>query len=195
MIKLYINLDKRPDRKKELECELARMGLSGERFSAIEHARGAIGCCMSHLAALKLAKERGYSNILIFEDDFQFIVDKSTLERNLNAFFSFNIPYDVLMLSYNCYGKLPYNAVVSKATDVQTASGYIVHERFYDSLIRVWEEGLLKLIETGNSDIYILDQTWKSLQPVSNWYIMEPRIGIQRESYSDLQGKVVSYGC
>ena len=190
---VYINLDKRSDRKKEMEGELAKMGLSGERFSAIEHTRGAFGCSMSHLAVLKDAKANKYKNILVLEDDFQFIVDRPTFEKELQSFFDLNIPYDVLMLSYNCYEKKPYNTIVSRAINVQTASGYIVHERFYDTLIHVWEEGLQKLIETGNEPTYSLDQCWKSLQPSSQWFLMNTRIGVQRESYSDIEKRRVNY--
>ena len=181
----YINLDKRPDRKKEIEEELTKMGLSGERFAAIEHTVGIAGCGMSHLAVLKDAKAKGYKNILVLEDDFQFIVDRTTFEKELEGFFALNIPYDVLMLSYNCRNINPYNAIVSRATNAQTTSGYIVHERFYDTLIRIWEEGLQKFIP--------LDICWKSLQPSSQWFLMNTRIGIQRESYSDIEQKIVNY--
>lgn len=190
---VYINLDKRPDRKKEMEGELAKMGLSGERFAAIEHRNGAIGCSMSHLAVLKQAKANKHKNILVLEDDFQFVVDRATFEKELHSFFDLNIPYDVLMVSYNCYEKKPYNAIVSRVNDAQTTSGYLVHERFYDSLLRVWEEGLQKFIETGNGPKYALDQYWKSLQPSSQWFLMNTRIGIQRDSYSDIEQRRVNY--
>ena len=190
---VYINLDKRPDRKKEIEHELAIMGLSGERFSAIEHKRGMIGCGMSHLAVLKQAKAKGYNNILVLEDDFHFIVDKSVFEKELDSFFDLNIPYDVLMLSYNHLKHEQYNTVMSRAINVQTASGYIVHSRFYDSLIRVWEAGLQNLIETGNEPKYSVDQCWKTLQPSSQWFLLNTRIGVQRESYSDIEHRVVDY--
>jgi len=190
---VYINLNKRPDRKKEMEEELTKMGLSGERFAAIEHKQGIIGCGMSHLAILKDAKAKGYKNILVLEDDFQFVVDGATFGKELESFFDLNIPYDVLMVSYNCSMKQPYNTIVSRVTNAQTTSGYIVHERFYDTLIHVWEEGLQKLIETGNEPKYALDIYWKSLQPSSQWFLMNTRIGVQRESYSDIEKRRVNY--
>ena len=68
----YINLDKRMDRKTEFETSMARVGWKSERFSGIycPPPRGIVGCTKSHLAVLKLAKERKYKNVLIFEDDF-----------------------------------------------------------------------------------------------------------------------------
>jgi hypothetical protein len=75
---------------------------------------------------------------------------------------------------------------------VLTASGYIVHERFYDTLLRIWEEGLQKYIETGYFG-YKLDVYWKSLLPSSQWFLMNTRIGVQRESYSDIEKLRVNY--
>ena len=65
----YINLEKRTDRKEQIEKELDQFGLPYERINAIEHTEGCIGCSCSHLFALKKAKEKGYKNVLIMEDD------------------------------------------------------------------------------------------------------------------------------
>jgi len=39
----YINLDRRMDRQMETEAELARMGMTAERFPAIERSPGGLG--------------------------------------------------------------------------------------------------------------------------------------------------------
>jgi hypothetical protein len=41
--------------------------------------------------------------------------------------------------------------------------------------------------------MYAIDQYWKLLQPANNWYLMNPKIGKQRESYSDIQKTIVNY--
>jgi ribosomal-protein-serine acetyltransferase len=72
---IYINLSKRTDRREEIENELNNFNLYYERFEAIPTPEcGIYGCGLSHLSVLKLAKERNYKNILILEDDFQFLV-------------------------------------------------------------------------------------------------------------------------
>jgi glycosyl transferase family 25 len=191
---VYINLDYRTDRRSEIEGELATMGLSGERFSAILEKPGWIGCSRSHLKVLELAKQSGWKNVLILEDDFHFIVDKATFEQELTDFFKLEIPYDVLMLSYNLQEKKPFNDTVCRATNVQTASGYLIHERFYDTLIANWKQALPLLIQTGQHWNYSCDQCWKILQPTSEWFCLNRRIGIQRKGYSDLAERVVDYG-
>lgn len=79
-----INLPARADRRREMDQQLRRIGLSlqsprVELFAALrpEHkgafdSVGAHGCFLSHLEVLRLAHARAYSNILIFEDDVNF---------------------------------------------------------------------------------------------------------------------------
>ena len=99
---IYINLDKRPDRRSEIEGELSRMGLVGERFPAIETKPGYIGCSQSHRNILLRAIAENWENVLILEDDFQFVIDKKTFEERMVNFFTSKIPYDVLMISRGC---------------------------------------------------------------------------------------------
>ena len=184
---IYINLEKRSDRKKEIEEELNNFNLPFERFEAIETSGfGILGCGKSHLAVLKLAKERGYKNILILEDDFTFTVSKEKFENNLSHFFSENIDYDVCMISYylNNYVDSKYDFLY-KVLDGQTASGYIVNEKYYDKLIDLYEYAMPLLETTREHWNYANDQIWKKLQPNDNWYSFIEKIGKQRASYSD----------
>lgn len=189
----YINLDKRKDRKEEIENELNNVDLKYERFDAIPDNFGMVGCTKSHLEVIKIAKERKLNNVLIFEDDFQFLVSKDEFWEEINKFFSKNINYDVVMLSYNMFKSEDYDDDLLKVLDVQTASGYIVNEKIYDKLINVWEEAIPLLIETGKHWIYGNDQIWKKLQPQNNWFAFKKRIGKQRPSYSNLANSFVDY--
>jgi hypothetical protein len=189
---VYINLDKRKDRCAQIESELARMDLSGVRFSAIETDPGVLGCCESHLSVLKYARLKGWQQVCIFEDDFVFLVDKVTLHEKLAAFFG--RPFDVLMLSYNLLSSEPCDTLVGYARNVQTASGYVVHSRFYDTLIANLEYGLEKLRATGEHWNYTNDQVWKRLQRDAEWFYFHVRIGKQCAGYSNLAGDYLDYG-
>ena len=35
----------------------------------------------------------------------------------------------------------------------------------------------------------------KKLQPISNWYCLNPKIGKQIKSYSDIENAIVDYDC
>lgn len=191
---VYINLDHRADRRAEIEGELASMGLSGERFPAIQRRPGIVGCGLSHIAVLEKAKEAGWENVLILEDDFYFVVDNETFHREVGAFFALEIPYDVVMFSYGYDTEAPFNEVVDRAVGAQTASGYLVHRGFYDILLHNLREGSAQLITTGEHWHYANDQYWKRLQPISNWYCFKTRLGKQRPSYSDISERFVHYG-
>jgi len=192
---IYINLDKRPDRKEQIEKELNNFGLEYERFKAHDTPHfGQLGCAMSHLSVLKLAKERKYKNILILEDDFTFIVTKDEFENQLNMFFNSNINYDVCMISYNLLNHTDsgYNFLF-KSLDVQTASGYIVNSNYYDKLINLFEPNLKLLDDSKCPSSYALDVVWKQFQPSDNWFCFINRIGIQREGFSNNECKFVNY--
>jgi glycosyl transferase family 25 len=181
----YINLDKRKDRRVEIEKELTTIGLSGERFEALERSPGIVGCGYSHLSVLVEARNRGLPNVLIFEDDFEFLVNKKDFWSHINKFFEMRIPYDVLMFSYNIEKSTPFNDLIFKIDAATTASAYVVNSYFYDSIIELYENNLPLLITTGQHWKYANDQIWKTLQPSARWYGFNTRLGRQRGSYSD----------
>ena len=193
----YINLDKRTDRLQEIEQELQNFNLfdKSERFQAIHTPeQGILGCTQSHLAVLKLAKERKYPNVLILEDDFYFVVSKNEFEHELAQFFNENIPFDVCMISYNLKQSQPSEySFLQKVIEAQTASGYIVHQSFYDKIIDLYEEAIPLLQQTGEHWNYANDQVWKRLQPQSNWYALTTRCGRQRSGFSDNSGQYQAY--
>ena len=182
----YINLDRRTDRRTEIEAEFAKMDISGVRFSAIATRPGIIGCGLSHLTILKEAREKKLKNVLIFEDDFEFLVDKWAFWGQIKEFYEMNIEYDVLMLSYMLNKATKVNDLIQRVYDVQTTSGYIVNASMYDRLIDLYEENFPLLESTGKHWIYAIDQIWKKLQgDASNWYAFNTRIGKQRPSMCD----------
>jgi glycosyl transferase family 25 len=190
----YINLDHRTDRKEALEKELIELGLPFERFPAIKHEFGAVGCSMSHVAVLKLAKERKYPRVLILEDDFTFVVNKDNVERIISQVRNEGKPYDVCMISYNILQseELP-ETYWRKMTNGQTTSGYIIQEHYYDTLLKVIEPSIPLLEQTRQQGSYAIDVVMKQLQPSDKWYYISERIGVQRPSYSDIEYRDVNY--
>ena len=184
---IYINLEKRKDRKDHIENELNSFGLSNfERYQGIDNSFCNVGCNQSHLNVLKLARERKYKNILILEDDFIFLVKKEEFERQLTSFFNENIDYNVCMISYDLHDSRPTNYdFIAKVLDAQTASGYIVNSNYYDKLIDLYEWATPKLAEAGEHWLYANDMVWKRFQPGDNWYCFTPRLGKQMAGYSD----------
>ena len=189
---IYINLEHRLDRKQEIEGELNTFNIPYERFNAISvKNHGILGCNKSHLEVLRLAKHNNYKNILIFEDDFKFIVSKEEFEKNISLLFEHNVDFDICMLSYNLTksdnidSNIIYSSFLTKVINVHTTSGYIVNEKMYDRLINLYEYANPLLEQTREHWKYALDQIWNDLNPTSKWYSFTQRIGIQRPSFSD----------
>lgn len=195
----YINLAKRTDRREQIEEELKQFNLydKAERIEAIHTPQqGILGCTMSHLMTIKLAKERNYEQILILEDDFYFTVTPEEFENMLAQFFQFKIPYNVCMISYNLKQSKPTeHEFLQKVIEAQTASGYIIHNSLYDKMIDLYEEAIPLLQQTGEHWNYANDQIWKRLQPDANWFAFNPRCGKQRDGISDNSGIFESYNC
>lgn len=168
------------------------MTLEVERFPAIARTPGALGCAHSHRAAIQLARARGYPAVMIFEDDFEFLISRSEFDSILA-----NLPddYDVVMLSYDLQRHEPYNDRFGRVLEVQSASGYIVSSRFYDTLLSTWDRSVELYEQQPHCHwLYINDQSWKPLQPISRWYYSLVRVGKQRPSWSDLSQAFVDYG-
>jgi glycosyl transferase family 25 len=194
----YINLDKRTDRKEEIEGELNKMELSYERFPAIYNKIGIAGCGYSHLEVLKTARDRGYKNVLIFEDDFMFLIEKDEFEDYLKRFFeTVDNKFDVCFLSYNThqFRETPELPFMKRVSDCQTASGYIVNQHYYSKIIELYEHAIPLLEQTDHHWLYANDIVWKKLQVDDTWLCFEKRIGRQRDGYSDNTQRFEKYNC
>ena len=192
----YINLLERVDRKKHVEEQLTNIGLSAERFNAVKlpNGNGALGCSMSHLKCLQLAKERNLDHILIVEDDIIFLNPKLFINQ-LNKFLENNKEWDVLLIAGN--NVPPYRVVDDTCVQVswcQTTTGYLVRNQYYDTLIDNIKEGINKLMrEPKNHIIYAIDKYWISLQKKDIWLLLVPLTVSQREDYSNIEKKVTNY--
>lgn len=194
---IFINLEKRKDRLLEIQNELDKFNLEYERFNAIEYQSGTVGCGYSHLAVLKLAKERNYKNVCILEDDFTFIISKEDFEFELNRFFNNIHEYDVCMISCNlnekeCVENAPF---IDRILFGQTSSGYIVNNHYFDKLIELYEYNIPLLEQTQEHWNYANDIVWKQLQQQDKWYFINNRIGKQRPGYSDISNTYCDYNC
>jgi len=90
---------------------------------------------------------------------------------------------------------------LNKVHKAHTTSGYIVSREFAQSLFDVFLEStaLLEQSYQFGNELHIqhefnIDQHWCRLQPDAKWYVMNPKLGIQRESYSDIIEQNVKYG-
>jgi glycosyl transferase family 25 len=177
------------------ECEKMNIPPSHvERFTAIDRPEHlALGCTLSHLAVIKLAKEKGYQNVLIFEDDFTFEVNRDILNQRLAHFFNQSIPFKALMLTYHLYDTHPpsrHDDVLSTISYAANASAYLVNQSCYDELIEHLSYGADMLERTRQHWYYINDQIWRGSMEKGGWFIFNQRIGKKRDkcdSYPEIE--------
>lgn len=192
---LFINLDHRKDRLEHVEKEFEKMGIKGERFNAIKTASGAIGCTLSHIKCLEIAKERDYEQVFICEDDITF-TNPDLFKQNIEKFcMNEDIMWDVLIIGGN--NVPPYKQYYDYAARVfncQTTTGYIVKQDFYDTMIKNFKEGVTNLMrDPTNKRMYAIDIYWKKLQMENFWYMITPPTVTQYENYSDIENRNLNY--
>lgn len=188
----YINLDKRNDRKEQIEKQLFDYGITNyERIAAVFHPMGSVGCGLSHLKVLQIAKERGYKRILILEDDFEFLVSKEEFEKNIEKLKDVN--FEACFLSYNLldFVQSEEHDFLLRAFKCHTSAGYIINKTSFDMLIKEIQETNHLLEQTGYHWIYANDVVWNKLQKKYIWYCFKTRIGKQRNGFSDITQEYV----
>lgn len=192
---LFINLASRKDRLEHVTSEFNKMGINGQRVDAVKMASGAIGCTLSHIKCLEIAKECQYEQVFICEDDITFL-NPELLKQNITKFYeNKTINWDVLIVSgNNCPPFQKITDYCSRIFNCQTTTGYIVKQAMYDVLINNFKTGLSKLLkDPENKREYAIDIYWKRLQTQYYWYIITPLTTIQYENYSDVEQQNVNY--
>ena len=190
----YINLESRIDRKEHVEQQLVNIGIHATRFNAIKLTNGAIGCSMSHLKCLEIAKQNNWEHILIVEDDILFL-NPGLFKNQLNKFFKSNSDFDVVLIAGN--NMPPYQKIDDSCVKVyrcQTTTGYIVKKHYYDTMISNIKEGIQKLMKNPEQHVqYAIDKYWFRLQEKDNWFLITPLTVTQREDYSDIEKRHTNY--
>jgi GR25 family glycosyltransferase involved in LPS biosynthesis len=194
----YINLDKRKDRKNQILQELSNMNINMtkvKRIPGVISSLSCVGCSKAHLNALKDFEQNNYKNCLILEDDFHFVLEKTKTFELLNDFWKGESPWDVLMISGNIRRYKPTDlSYLYKITNAQTTSGYAVNRNYLPILMKNFEDGINKyVIANKRTPALCIDIYWKRLQPSGNWFVINPKLGRQREGYSDIECRNTNY--
>ena len=190
---LYINLEERPDRRAEFEKQFTDVsGFNIERINAIKASPGFIGCTMSHIYCLRLAKLRGWDSVIIFEDDFERIVSAEEFKSQIDKIYAKD--WDVFLLTAFVRECSKPSDGYARVSNAQTTVAYAVRSHYYDKLLDNYLTGLTNLRKTpALYGTYGLDQHWKKLQPTDNWIISVPILGKQSAGYSNIENRIADY--
>jgi GR25 family glycosyltransferase involved in LPS biosynthesis len=196
----FINLESRKDRLQHITEQLSQTNIATEKIHRIDAvydpANGAIGCSKSHCIALEQFLDSEHKTCLIFEDDFEFTLPQEQINTIVDRLFLESPKFDVVMLSANI-GQAQYTEhdFLVKIMNAQTMSGYAITRKFARALLKNAREGLQQFERTQIPQLFAIDMYMKRLQPQSNWYCFWPKFGKQMQSYSNIERRLVNYGC
>lgn len=187
-----INLDTRPDRWEHATQEFIKAGIVDKvkRFSAIKNVDGRVGIIKSNLAIVKIAKEKKLKNVLVFEDDVEFIVDdpQTVLQTTINQVK--DIKWHLFYLGANTHEKL----IKFKPNLILLKNAFAVHSMAYSNLI--YDEFINKFerVNAINNFDDILDvYLARKIQEKYVCLMVNPMMTTQMNSYSDIEKRVVNY--
>ncbi len=195
-----INLERRPDRKKQAQDEFLKHGIinvifvNGVDGNDLQQpvvmskdgsipSTGDIGCSLSHLKVAKFAKERGINRYFVLEDDVQF-----SEKFNLGYLESFMLKVpadcDLLYLGGNHNGGFEMvNDKIAKIFETFTTHSYgVINDKSRDAIIEVLSGADEKV-----------DVALASLHRRLNCYVTRPHLAYQRDGFSDILGRETSY--
>lgn len=214
----YINLERRVDRRKSIESQLAAAHFKFSRVNAVDGRKskslarcwhgadnytcpGMIGVKMSHIRALEAALQTNYNFVLIFEDDFEWSpnFDPALVATTLNTAHLSIGRWDVILLSSIISEKrllwptvtLPSGGIYSQLVEVraaQAATAYAVKREYISNL-----KNIFLSCEVTRERTVAIDQCWKTLQRIDRWVGFSPPLGVQAPSYSDIELIDVNY--
>jgi GR25 family glycosyltransferase involved in LPS biosynthesis len=198
----YINLSHRTDRNQHFIEEMKQLNdlieyynlgspIHPERIEAVNNpSNGAIGCTMSHIRCIELAKQRNLPYVCIFEDDVMFTQPKLFLTRLKRFEEEFDAKWDVLLLGAHITRRKWYReqSYCQQVYNASTTTAYIVQQHYYDTLLENFKSGLHLFQTTGDKRKYPIDIYWKRLQTRDRWYALTPITITQYDNYSDIRG-------
>lgn len=190
--KIYcINLDERTDRWEHAKNEFSKLGILDkiERFSAIKHEDGRIGIIKSNLEILKIAKHNNYDNVLIFEDDVQFI--NNTIENLNKAINDLRKIKNWSLFYLGANTHIPLNKMTDNLYILKYA--YAAHSFCYNKIM--YNQAIRQFDMTNKITKHdeILDVWLAKIQDKYPCYVVNPIVTTQMPSYSDIEKKHVDY--
>jgi GR25 family glycosyltransferase involved in LPS biosynthesis len=193
-----INLDRRPERWEAAKIQMAAFGVDAERYPAIDGQildldvspiiKAQIACSFSHFNLLEKAYKEVTDNVLILEDDVVFCDDARHLfERGYPII---PLDWDIVFLGANHgAGFAPVNESFIKCNGSLSLHACMYNKKALPKIL----DHLHKEYPSMNEDITVLDVVLSRLHKTWNVYSFSPSLAYQKEGFSDILQKHVSY--
>jgi len=181
---LFINLNHRTDRLREIQLELSAMDWleHAQRIEAVSFpSRGSFGCLQSHILALRtFLGDPAARHALILEDDCQFVRDP---HPEIRRFLAEEPGWDLLLLGTLKPKTRPHNQYLKRVRFSLATHSYAVSREFALRLLPVWEASVAHFLQLPDSET-ACDVTWNQLAKQSRWFLLDPVAAVQRQTSS-----------
>jgi hypothetical protein len=185
-----ISLPRRLDRRRYAAAQFDAAGLAPPVtfFDAVEGTAlshpgavsdGQAGCCASHLALLRAAREEGHRHVLVFEDDVELVSD--FMAKTSIALARCPAAYDLCYVGAICvqsWGNylFPFDEYLARVGSVCGTHAYIANMACQPE------------IEAGLSDLRNVIDNWysRTFHTRGNCYAFTPYLAFQTAGYSDV---------
>ncbi len=194
---IYINLEDREDRKKEILSEFEKIDIPKNKIRKVAGVRipknGHKGCIQSHILALQMAKMNKWKTVAIFEDDATLDVESSIFTKMINKALD-NSKWDVIMISgCNKEKREDIDEDIYYLKHATCGTSYIIKDTYYDTLLNLFihcnDMMSSDKWEQDGWEGHALDQQWNKLIKHDNWISFKNDLMIQRGSHSSINGE------
>ena len=190
--KYVINLERRSDRLESITNEMNYIGWEFELFNAVD-TNSHVGCSLSHIEILKIAKERNYESVLIIEDDCKVMpyaksllskIEKETVDLEFAIFNlspTLNRPTTVSEKYPSLIDITNLPPKSDNHRDIFATNMILYHNSIYDDVLKLEEPKLLGYYAIDDfifKNIISLKQSYSPILPIAP----------QTSSWSDVSG-------
>ncbi len=196
-----INLRDRPDRRREVEQEFRRLGITlpNEKVQFYTSTRptdrgaftdiGTRGCFMSHLNVLEGARRDNLRNVLVLEDDVSFRDVGVGFEERLIEDLS-HTDWDLLWLGYSPPSQDGLSGPLTRWTgDILTTHCYAINGRFVPRMAQYMKDCLHRPRYHADGGPMPADGAYNHIRYVNRDVVLllsAPSLAFQRSSRSDV---------
>jgi len=190
--RICINLARRRDRWAKAQAQFQQHEIEVARWNAVDGAAiqappdwryspGAYGCNLSHMEAVREARDRRYESLLIFEDD----VELHPEFRNLFPEWMAQVPADWDAIYFGgIHRSQPAAAApnVVRLLETNSTYAYALRRTVFDAFLSINERSQLPV-----------DETAKVLQRQFKFYCFWPHLAWVARDFSDILGAEVNH--
>jgi len=180
-----INLDNRFDRLTAFAKEISMVGIKAKRVSAIKDDNGQRGLLLSYKRILQESKEKGYQQIIIFEDDTKFIWERNVTYIIAQALKQLPENWELLYLGAKLLRPtIPFSQHLSIITKNHGTQSVAINHTIFDDIIKNIDITLKssRLKETEHIDNMLSIKFHKN----NKSFIIKPMLTYQASGYSDI---------